>query len=150
MAHTDILAANGLTDAEITGGTLAVHTPIDGAEIARLKMQSAEEVRAMIAKGVKAFQAWRAVPAPRRGELVRLFGEELRAEKENLGRLVTLECGKILQEGLGEVQEMIDICDFAVGLSRQLYGLTIASERPGHAMRETWHPMGVCGVITSW
>ncbi len=150
MAHADILAANGLMDAEITGGTLAVHTPIDGAEIARLKMHSAEEVGAMIAKGVKAFQAWRTVPAPRRGELVRLFGEELRTEKENLGRLVTLECGKILQEGLGEVQEMIDICDFAVGLSRQLYGLTIASERPGHSMRETWHPMGLCGVITAF
>jgi aldehyde dehydrogenase (NAD+) len=150
MAYTDILAANGLTDTEITGGTLAVHTPIDGAEIARLKMHSAEEVRTMIAKGVTAFQAWRTVPAPRRGELVRLFGEELRAEKENLGRLVTLECGKILQEGLGEVQEMIDICDFAVGLSRQLYGLTVASERPGHSMRETWHPMGLCGVITAF
>ena len=150
MAYTDILAANGHTDAEITGGTLAVHTPIDGAEIARLKMHSAEEVRVMIAKGVKAFRAWRTVPAPRRGELVRLFGEELRAEKENLGRLVTLECGKILQEGLGEVQEMIDICDFAVGLSRQLYGLTVASERPGHSMRETWHPMGLCGVITAF
>jgi aldehyde dehydrogenase (NAD+) len=150
MAHADILAANGLMDAEITGGTLAVHTPIDGAEIARLKMHSAEEVGAMIAKGVKAFQAWRTVPAPRRGELVRLFGEELRTEKENLGRLVTLECGKILQEGLGEVQEMIDICDFAVGLSRQLYGHTVASERPGQSMRETWHPMGLCGVITAF
>ena len=150
MAHTDILAASGLTDNEITGGTLAVHTPIDGAEIARLRMHSADEVGAMIAKGVKAFQAWRTVPAPRRGELVRLFGEELRVEKENLGRLVTLECGKILQEGLGEVQEMIDICDFAVGLSRQLYGLTVASERPGHSMRETWHPMGLCGVITAF
>jgi aldehyde dehydrogenase (NAD+) len=104
----------------------------------------------MINTGVEAFKAWRVVPAPRRGELVRLLGEELRAEKENLGRLVTLECGKILQEGLGEVQEMIDICDFALGLSRQLYGLTIASERPGHAMRESWHPMGVCGVITAF
>ena len=150
MAHAEILAANGLDAAEITGGTLVVTTPIDGAEIARLRIHSAEEVRAMIAKGVKAFHAWRSVPAPRRGELVRLFGEELRAEKENLGRLVTLECGKILQEGLGEVQEMIDICDFAVGLSRQLYGLTVASERPGHSMRETWHPMGLCGVITAF
>ncbi|MDJ0948069.1 MAG: aldehyde dehydrogenase family protein [Alphaproteobacteria bacterium] len=150
MAHADILAANGLTEAQVTGGTLAVHTPIDGAEIARLKTHTAEDVRAMIAKGVQAFAAWRTVPAPRRGELVRLFGDELRAEKENLGRLVTLECGKILQEGLGEVQEMIDICDFAVGLSRQLYGLTLASERPGHAMRESWHPMGVCGVITAF
>jgi len=150
MAHSDILAANGLDKADITGGTLTVHTPIDGVEIARLKTHTADDTRAMIASGVKAFEAWRDVPSPRRGELVRLLGEELRAAKEPLGRLVTLECGKILQEGLGEVQEMIDICDFAVGLSRQLYGLTIASERPGHAMRETWHPMGVCGVITSF
>jgi aldehyde dehydrogenase (NAD+) len=150
MAHSDILAANGLSEAEISGGTLAVHTPIDGAEIARPRTHAAEELRAMIARSGEAFRAWRSVPPPRRGELVRLFGEELRAEKENLGRLVTLECGKILQEGLGEVQEMIDICDFALGLSRQLYGLTIASERPGHAMRETWHPMGPCGVITAF
>ena len=150
MAHTDILSANGLRKAELTGGALAVYTPIDGVEIARIKTHSDDDVRAMIANGVTAFQAWRQVPAPRRGELVRLLGEALRAQKEDLGRLVTLECGKILQEGLGEVQEMIDICDFAVGLSRQLYGLTIASERPGHAMRETWHPMGVCGVITSF
>jgi aldehyde dehydrogenase (NAD+) len=150
MAHADILAANGFTNTEITGGTLAVHTPIDGAEIARLKMHSGADARATIAKAVTAFQAWRTVPAPRRGELMRLFGEELRAEKDNLGRLVALECGKILQEGLGEVQEMIDICDFAVGLSRQLYGLTVASERPGHSMRETWHPMGPCGVITAF
>jgi aldehyde dehydrogenase (NAD+) len=150
MAHTDILAANGLKKADITGGMLAVRTPIDGTEIAQIKTHGTKEVRAMVAKGVKAFEAWRQVPAPRRGELVRLLGEELRAEKANLGRLVTLESGKILQEGLGEVQEMIDICDFAVGLSRQLYGLTIASERPGHAMRETWHPMGVCGVISAF
>ena len=97
-----------------------------------------------------AFALWRDVPAPRRGELVRLLGEELRLAKDALGRLVSLESGKILQEGWGEVQEMIDICDFAVGLSRQVYGLTIASERPGHAMRETWHPMGVCGVVTAF
>ncbi len=150
MAHTDILKANGLRKTDISGGTLAVHTPIDGAEIARVKTHSPDDVQIMIAKSRTAFKAWREVPAPRRGELVRLLGEELRAQKENLGRLVTLECGKILQEGLGEVQEMIDICDFAVGLSRQLYGLTIASERPGHAMRETWHPMGVCGVVTAF
>ncbi|MGH6879865.1 MAG: L-piperidine-6-carboxylate dehydrogenase [Hypericibacter sp.] len=150
MGHRDIISACGLTPAEIEGGSLAVRTPVDGTEIARLKTHSAADIQAMIAKGVKAFESWRQVPAPRRGELVRLLGEELRAEKKNLGRLVTLEAGKILQEGLGEVQEMIDICDFAVGLSRQLYGLTIASERPGHAMRETWHPMGVCGVITAF
>ena len=97
-----------------------------------------------------AFLAWRQVPPPRRGELVRLFGEVLREEKDELGRLVSRECGKILSEGLGEVQEMIDICDFAVGLSRQLYGLTIATERPGHRMMETWHPLGVVGVISAF
>ena len=95
-----------------------------------------------------AFLAWRKVPAPRRGELVRLLGEELRAAKADLGRLVTLEAGKIVSEGLGEVQEMIDICDYAVGLSRQLFGLTIATERPEHRMMETWHPLGVVGVIS--
>jgi aldehyde dehydrogenase (NAD+) len=150
MSYQSILDAAGLSDTDLTGGTLAVHTPIDGARIASLRTHTAADVEAMINTGVEAFKAWRVVPAPRRGELVRLLGEELRAEKENLGRLVTLECGKILQEGLGEVQEMIDICDFALGLSRQLYGLTIASERPGHAMRESWHPMGVCGVITAF
>ncbi len=150
MTGQDILKAAGFSKAELTGGTLAVHTPVDGSEIARLAAHSVADVEAMIAKGASAFNQWRNVPAPRRGELVRLLGEELRAEKENLGKLVTLECGKILQEGLGEVQEMIDICDLAVGISRQLFGLTIASERPGHMMRETWHPMGVCGLITAF
>ena len=150
MIHQNILEAVGFTETELSGGSLAVHSPIDGAQIASLRAHDGGDVEAMIAVGVKAFAAWRLVPAPRRGELVRLLGEELRAEKENLGRLVTLECGKILQEGLGEVQEMIDICDFAVGLSRQLYGLTIASERPGHVMRETWHPLGLCGVVTAF
>ena len=150
MDSAAILTAAGLSQPGLSGGTLAVHTPVDGSEIARLKTHSPSEVEAMIKKAKAAFDTWRSVPAPRRGELVRLIGEELRAEKENLGRLVTLECGKILQEGLGEVQEMIDICDLAVGQSRQLFGLTIASERPGHSMRETWHPMGVCGVITAF
>ncbi len=150
MNSSEILKTSGFTSAELTAGTLVVHTPIDGSEIASLKMHSTDDVLQMVGKGVDAFSAWKAVPAPRRGELVRLLGNELRAEKENLGRLVTLECGKIYQEGLGEVQEMIDICDLAVGLSRQLYGLTIASERPGHSMRETWHPMGVCGIITAF
>jgi aldehyde dehydrogenase (NAD+) len=150
MAHGDILLGSGLTAAETGDGSLAVHSPIDGSRIALLRTHGPAEVRAMVVRAKAAFGAWRQVPAPRRGELVRLFGEELRAAKESLGRLVTLESGKILQEGLGEVQEMIDICDFATGLSRQLYGLTIASERPGHAMRETWHPLGVCGVITAF
>ncbi|GAA6199195.1 aldehyde dehydrogenase family protein [Aquicoccus sp. SU-CL01552] len=149
-SHAETLAASGLTEAELNAGPLEVFTPIDGSRIASLAPHSVAEAEAQIASAKETFKKWRMVPAPRRGELVRLLGEELRREKENLGRLVTLECGKILQEGLGEVQEMIDICDFAVGLSRQLYGLTIASERPGHAMRETWHPMGTCGVITAF
>jgi aldehyde dehydrogenase (NAD+) len=127
-----------------------VRSPIDGQEIARARDATAAEASAAIGRAAAAFPAWRAVPAPRRGELVRRFGEVLRANKEPLGRLVTLENGKILQEGLGEVQEMIDICDFAVGLSRQLYGLTITSERPGHRMMETWHPLGVCGIVTAF
>ena len=150
MTREKILKAAGFSDAELKGGTLTVYTPVDGSEIARIATHSTKDVEEMIANGVSAFKKWRNTPAPQRGELVRLLGEELRAEKDNLGRLVSLECGKILQEGLGEVQEMIDICDLAVGISRQLFGLTIASERPGHSMRETWHPMGVCGIITAF
>lgn len=146
----EILAACQVSRHVDQSGGLKVTTPVDGSIIATLKEHELSEAKAMISRSVSAFETWRLIPAPRRGELVRLLGEELRREKENLGRLVTLECGKILQEGLGEVQEMIDICDFAVGLSRQLYGLTIASERPGHSMRETWHPMGPCGVITAF
>ncbi|MEH6631086.1 MAG: aldehyde dehydrogenase family protein [Halopseudomonas aestusnigri] len=150
MSYSEILERLGLTSAEITGGSLKVTSPIDGTEIATVQEVSAVDVDGIIGSAKTAFKSWKAVPAPRRGELVRLLGEELRAAKEDLGRLVTLECGKIYEEGLGEVQEMIDICDFAVGLSRQLYGLTIASERPGHHMRETWHPVGVCGVISAF
>ncbi|HTT81881.1 MAG TPA: aldehyde dehydrogenase family protein [Rhizomicrobium sp.] len=131
-------------------GQYAVHSPVDGAEIGRVEFDSAQSIEAKVAASVDAFRVWRDVPAPRRGELVRLFGEELRAHKQALGRLVTIENGKILQEGLGEVQEMIDICDFAVGLSRQLYGLTIASERPGHRMMEQWHPAGPLAVISAF
>jgi len=131
-------------------GDLASHSPIDGAVIGRVASTSAADVAAAIGRAQDAFHVWRSVPPPRRGELVRLFGEVLREEKEALGRLVSLEAGKILSEGLGEVQEMIDICDFAVGLSRQLYGLTIATERPGHRMMETWHPLGVVGVISAF
>lgn len=150
MTYSHILKAAGFGEAELNAGALVVTTPVDGSEIARLATHSLADANEQIADAKDAFKAWRMVPAPRRGELVRLLGEALREEKENLGRLVTLECGKIYQEGLGEVQEMIDICDFAVGLSRQLYGLTIASERPGHAMRESWHPMGTCGIITAF
>ncbi|MFZ3002176.1 MAG: aldehyde dehydrogenase family protein [Undibacterium umbellatum] len=125
-------------------------SPIDGKNLASLRADTAAEVKQRVDRAHAAFLQWRNVPAPRRGELVRLFGEELRTHKLALGQLVTLEAGKILQEGLGEVQEMIDICDFAVGLSRQLYGLTIASERPGHRMMEQWHPIGVVGVISAF
>ena len=131
-------------------GDLQSRSPIDGRAIGSVPAASAADVAAAVARAHDAFLAWRTVPPPRRGELVRLFGEVLRREKEPLGRLVSLEAGKILQEGLGEVQEMIDICDFAVGLSRQLYGLTIATERPGHRMMETWHPLGVVGVISAF
>jgi aldehyde dehydrogenase (NAD+) len=128
-------------------GDLASFSPIDGSEIGRVRTGDAE---AAAARAAGAFQQWRTVPAPRRGELVRLLGEELRGAKEPLARLVTLESGKILQEGLGEVQEMIDICDFALGLSRQLYGLTIVSERPKHRMMEQWHPLGPVLVISAF
>ncbi|HLJ52441.1 MAG TPA: aldehyde dehydrogenase family protein [Rhizomicrobium sp.] len=146
MAH-QLLTALGVS---ANDGAHIVRSPIDGGEIGRVAFDDDKSIAAKIAASTEAFRAWREVPAPRRGELVRLFGEELRAHKEELGRLVTLEAGKILQEGLGEVQEMIDICDFAVGLSRQLYGLTIASERPGHRMMETWHPAGVVAVISAF
>ncbi|MEA3031884.1 MAG: aldehyde dehydrogenase [Sphingomonadales bacterium] len=125
-------------------------SPSDGALLGSVAIAGAGDVAAAIGRAQQAFLAWRMVPPPRRGELVRLLGEVLREEKDALGRLVSLESGKILSEGLGEVQEMIDICDFAVGLSRQLYGLTIATERPGHRMMETWHPLGVVGVISAF
>ena len=125
-------------------------SPVDGASLGEVAVADRAAVEAAIGRAEEAFRAWRLVPPPKRGELVRLFGEVLREEKDGLGRLVSRECGKILSEGLGEVQEMIDICDFAVGLSRQLYGLTIATERPGHRMMETWHPLGVVGVISAF
>jgi aldehyde dehydrogenase (NAD+) len=150
MNNADILAAAGLATSELSGGRLNVRSPIDGATLAMIHETPVAEVSAIIGRAKDAFQHWRDVPAPRRGELVRLLGEELRASKEALGALVTLEAGKITSEGLGEVQEMIDICDFAVGLSRQIYGLTIASERSGHRMMESWHPMGPVAVISAF
>src|SRR6202046_3089223 len=147
MHAKDILAQFGVSAA---AGDHVVHSPVDGAEIGRVAFDTPTAIEEKIATRAKAFREWRDVPAPRRGELVRLLGEELRANKEALGRLVTLEAGKILQEGLGEVQEMIDIFDFAVGLSRTLYGLTIASERPGHRMMESWHPAGPVAVISAF
>jgi len=131
-------------------GDLVARSPIDGSEIGRVASADPAAVAAAVARSHQAFLQWRTVPAPRRGELIRLLGEELRGAKEDLAALVTLEAGKIVSEGLGEVQEMIDICDFAVGLSRQLHGLTIVSERPEHRMMEQWHPLGVVGVITAF
>ena len=145
-----VLKELGVDVRPLAAGDIAVRSPIDGAEVARLKSDTKSTVGKKIARSDEAFRTWRLTPAAKRGELIRLFGEELRAHKAALGRLVSIEAGKIVQEGLGEVQEMIDICDFAVGLSRQLYGLTIASERPGHRMMETWHPLGVVGVISAF
>ena len=148
-AHV-IPATLGLDKNALSGGDLTVRSPIDGGLLASMRQDKAAHVSTAIANAEKAFRQWRGVPAPVRGEFVRLIGEELRAAKDDLGKLVTIENGKILSEGLGEVQEMIDICDFAVGLSRQLYGLTIQSERPGHHMRETWQPLGPVGVISAF
>eukprot|EP01037_Dinobryon_pediforme_P007694 gene7697-7755_t len=145
-----ILDKLGVPRAAWTAGQMASYSPVSGEQIGNLKITSKDEASQAIDAAHKAFKEWQLVPAPRRGELVRLLGEELRANKAELGRLVSIEAGKITSEGLGEVQEMIDICDFAVGLSRQLYGLTIATERPGHRMMETWHPLGVVGIISAF
>jgi len=131
-------------------GERSARSPITGEEIGRLSDPTAADARRAVEDAQAAFLAWRDVPAPRRGELVRLLGDELRAAKADLGRLVTLEAGKTVSEGLGEVQEMIDICDYAVGLSRQLFGLTMPSERPDHRLMEIWRPLGVVGVITAF
>ena len=132
------------------GALLSSHSPADGSEIGQVRLANAEGYEAVMQKATKAFETWKMMPAPARGEIVRQFAEELRRVKEPLGALVSLEMGKIRSEGLGEVQEMIDMADFAVGLSRQLYGVTMQSERPGHRMYEQWHPLGVVGVITAF
>ncbi|MHC4854174.1 MAG: aldehyde dehydrogenase family protein, partial [Planctomycetota bacterium] len=132
------------------GDPLDSVSPIDGTTIAAVKQVTAEEYDQIVAHAHAAFLEWRAVPAPVRGQVVRELGNALREVKSELGALVTLEMGKILPEGEGEVQEMIDICDFAVGLSRQLYGMTTHSERPRHRMYEQWHPLGVVGVISAF
>ncbi len=148
-AH-DLLKQLGVPASAYTNGSLVARTPITGEELTRIPTTSPEAAATALTAAHKAFESWRNVPAPKRGELVRLLGEELRANVDALGRLVTLEAGKILSEGLGEVQEMIDICTFAAGLSRQLAGLTIASERANHRMMETWHPLGVTGIISAF
>jgi aldehyde dehydrogenase (NAD+) len=146
---TSLLDRLGVTS-ERRCGAHVVHSPLTGEIIATIEDATPQRAAQTIALTEAAFQQWRQVPPPQRGELVRLLGHELRAAKNDLGRLVTIEAGKIVSEGRGEVQEMIDICDFSVGLSRQLYGLTIASERPNHRMMEQWHPLGPVGVITSF
>jgi aldehyde dehydrogenase (NAD+) len=145
-----ILTGLGVPRASYEGGALPVRTPITGENVGNVRITSPAETAQTIQTAGQAFREWRTVPAPRRGELVRLLGEELRAAKTELGRLVTIEAGKIESEGLGEVQEMIDICTFSAGLSRQLCGLTIATERPLHRMMETWHPLGVTGIISAF
>ena len=129
---------------------IASYTPVDGKKIANVSITTKEQYEQVVEKAEEAFLIWREMPAPQRGEIVRQIGQKLREYKEPLGKLVTYEMGKIHQEGLGEVQEMIDICDFAVGLSRQLYGLTMHSERPEHRMYEQWHPMGIVGIISAF
>lgn len=130
--------------------TREIVSPVDGTKITTLVLAGETEYEAVMKRAEAAFPVWRAMPAPARGEIVRQMGEAFRENKKNLGALVSYEMGKSLQEGLGEVQEMIDICDFAVGLSRQLYGLTMQSERPGHRMFEQWHPLGVVGIISAF
>ncbi|MEQ9099111.1 MAG: aldehyde dehydrogenase family protein [Imperialibacter sp.] len=132
------------------GEVIESFSPADGELIASVESATAVTYEQVIKKAEEAFKSWRLVPAPQRGEVVRQIGDELRENKEHLGKLVSYEMGKSLQEGYGEVQEMIDICDFAVGLSRQLYGLSMHSERPGHRMYEQWHPMGIVGIISAF
>jgi len=158
----EILEAFGLTDETVpgvciagewrqgSGDTVEVPNPTTGEVLARVSLGGPDDYEAAVASSVETFERWRALPAPRRGEYVRQLANALRERREELGALVSLEVGKILPEGIGEVQEMIDICDFAVGLSRQLYGKTMASERPNHRMYEQWHPLGPVGVITAF
>jgi len=146
----EILASLGVPKSAYTEGDLPARTPITGETLAHVPQVTAEAATRQIALAHAAAKEWRNVPAPKRGELIRLLGEELRAALPHLGRLVTIESGKLLSEGFGEVQEMIDICTFAAGLSRQLAGLTLPSERPNHRMMETWHPLGVVGVISAF
>ena len=133
-----------------SGGTVDVPNPTTGETLATVSLGGADDYEAAVASSIEAFERWRTVPAPVRGDYIRRLGNALRDKREVLGALVSLEVGKIRPEGIGEVQEMIDICDFAVGLSRQLYGLTMASERPNHRMYEQWHPLGPVGLITAF
>jgi len=158
--NTDFLKQLGLSEkndgtstgqhSQSSGTYIASHSPVDGSYIGSVSETTREEYEEVIRAAREAFLEWRLVPAPKRGEIVRQYGDMLRKHKDALGRLVSYEMGKSLQEGWGEVQEMIDICDFAVGLSRQLYGLTIQSERPAHRLFEQWHPLGIVGIISAF
>lgn len=150
LTISGLLGDLGVKLSSFKGKEIEVMSPIDGKPIAQLATDDADKIDSKIDRSVAAFLAWRDVPAPKRGELVRLFGQELRKSKETLAELVTIECGKIIEEGRGEVQEMIDICDFAVGLSRTIGGATIPSERPQHVMEENWYPLGPVGIISSF
>ncbi len=143
-------ASTGQNWIETSGEKIGSYSPVNGELIAEINMANISDYEKVIEQAQEAFGSWRTTPAPLRGEIVRQFGEELRTYKQELGTLVSFEMGKSLQEGLGEVQEMIDICDFAVGLSRQLYGLTMPSERPSHRMFEQWHPVGIVGIISAF
>ena len=147
---TEILNRLGVRNPFGDGGDLISRSPITGGELGRIIGHTPKQVGEIVADAAAAFEQWRDVPAPVRGKLVRELGELLREHKDDLGALVSIEAGKITSEGLGEVQEMIDICDLGIGLSRQLYGQTIATERPGHRMMEQWHPLGVIGVISAF
>ena len=147
---TNLGSSTGLTWLDSGESYFSSDSPVDGQVIAKVQEASEDTYEAIIAQASVAFEKWRIVPAPHRGEIVREIGNALREVKADLGKLVSYEMGKSYQEGLGEVQEMIDICDFAVGLSRQLYGLTMHSERPGHRMYEQWHPLGIVGIISAF
>ncbi|MGH6633950.1 MAG: aldehyde dehydrogenase family protein, partial [Sphingopyxis sp.] len=149
-AVADLFGELGLSVADDLGSDLSVFSPIDGSGLATLKMHRAADMDAMVANAETAFVAWKQVPAPHRGELIRRYGQLVREHKELLSRLLTIENGKILTEARGEVQEVIDICEYAVGLSRQLFGLTIASERAEHRLTEYWHPLGTLGLISAF
>jgi aldehyde dehydrogenase (NAD+) len=150
LARLNSGACGGQWIARSSGEELVSTSPIDGSELARVRLATKADYEEVLGRATEAFRAWRMFPAPKRGMIVREIADELRRHKDDLGALVTLEMGKVLPEGKGEAQEMIDVADFAVGLSRQLYGLTMPSERPMHRMYEQWHPLGVVGVITAF
>src|ERR1700745_1772068 len=145
-----VLERLGIEPVNSDANTIASVNPADGSLLGHVRLQSSEDYESAVVRARDVFTRWRMLPAPKRGQIVREIGDELRSFKDDLGTLVTLEMGKILAEGKGEVQEMIDIADFAVGLSRQLYGLTMPSERPEHRMYEQWHPLGLVGVISAF